>query len=618
MNEINQDISSRGELKRHLTFRDVFFLSFGGMSPLLSLLTYGAVALSYGGPLSPLIMIIGTMLVLINGLVVMQLSKRFKTSGGYYTYAFQVLSERVGFSTGWIYLFYSILFGLAYVMGAVYVLVTVLAFPIYPTFLTIVLPASLFLIFGIKPSAKYAIYTGIAEIGIILAIVFLSFYLTAGAAYIPDPVTYYISGGALALGILFAMGIPTGYGAIAPLSGEIKNPEKVVGRSAVAVILVGGTFASLFIYAMSNLIIHFNLGNLLTASKLPILSILSDHFSIFSRYTTLAVSIAAINDGILAILSFGAAASRTMFRMGYDRTFPNIFARKFKDQPIVSNIATASIIVIVPLLLMSFVSIADSFVILGTVASLGGLFIHIMAGSSLLRVGMRRGKRLLLRTSRSIRNVLIDYKEVFLAGTAVIMTSVELIYSAFSTLLIYSTFFLLWIVVGYIIVDIRDIVMRTPYSVRLTKGEISVAEKMKDLTSLKIRNALPDVVVRIDDTVETAINRCVSLDSPGAVVVDSRSIPVGTLIMRDALLLTRNDMIRMRVKDLWLEKPVLIGKDSDLTDVIRSFKESRLPILSIVDEKGVFSGTVREREVVLSLGGFGQEKAVEDMAQSSG
>ena len=47
------------DLKRSLGLRDVFFLSFGGMSPLLSLLTYGAVALEYGGPLAPLIMISG-------------------------------------------------------------------------------------------------------------------------------------------------------------------------------------------------------------------------------------------------------------------------------------------------------------------------------------------------------------------------------------------------------------------------------------------------------------------------------------------------------------------------------------------------------------------------------
>ena len=41
--------NGKGELVRHLTFRDLFFLSFGGMSPLLSILTYGAFAYTLAG-----------------------------------------------------------------------------------------------------------------------------------------------------------------------------------------------------------------------------------------------------------------------------------------------------------------------------------------------------------------------------------------------------------------------------------------------------------------------------------------------------------------------------------------------------------------------------------------
>ncbi len=612
MNNQNSEAGPESDLPRHLTFRDVFFLSFGGMSPLLSLLTYGAVALTYGGLLSPLIMVIGTLLVLINGLVVMQLSKRFRTSGGYYTYAFQVLSERVGFSTGWVYLFYSLLFGLAYVIGAVYVVSAVFGFPVYPTLLAIVLPASFFLIVGIKPSAKYAIYTGIAEIGIILFIISISFYLTGGAAYIPNPSVTHISGGALALGILFAMGIPTGYGAIAPISGEVKNAEKVVGRSAISVILTGGLLASLFIYAISNLLLQKNITIPLGGSALPVLSILSGHFSQYSKYIIYAVSIAAINDGILAILSFGSAASRTVFRMGVDRTFPTFFAKKLKEQPINANLTVSILIIVVPSIMLAFLPAYSSFIILGTIASLGGLFIHIMAGASLMRIGIRRGRRLIQRDSKGLLQFLIDYKEAFLAGTAAVITSVELVYSAYSTLIIYSTFFLIWIVAGYVIMDIRDIVMRTPYLTKLTKGEISVAERFKDLTSLKIRSALPDVVVKIDDSVKTAMEKCVSLDSPGAVVINQKSMPVGTLIMRDVFMLSEKEMSRMKVKNLWLERPVTIGKETAVTDIIRTFKESRIPILSIVDAQGKFAGTVREREVIMSLGGLEQAQQPEN------
>ena len=612
MNNPNSEVDSESELPRHLSFRDVFFLSFGGMSPLLSLLTYGAVALSYGGLLSPLIMIIGTLLVLINGLVVMQLSRRFRTSGGYYTYAFQVLSERVGFSTGWVYLFYSLLFGLAYVIGAVYVVSAIFGFSVYLTLFAIVLPASFFLIVGIRPSAKYAIYTGIAEIGIILFIISLSFYLTGGSAYIPNPGSTHITGGAFALGILFAMGIPTGYGAIAPISGEVKNAEKVVGRSAISVIITGGLLASLFIYAISNLLFQKNITIPMGGSGLPVLSILSGHFSLYSRYIIYAVSIAALNDGILAILSFGSAASRTIFRMGFDRTFPAFFARKLKEQPINANLTVSAVIIVIPSIMLAFLPAYATFIILGTIASLGGLFIHIMAGASLMRIGIRRGRRLILRGSKGLLQFLIDYKEVLLAGMAALITSVELVYSAYSTLIIYSTVFLIWIVAGYVILDIRDIVMRTPYLTKLTRGEISVAERLKDLTSLKIRSALPDVVVRIDDSVKTAMEKCVSMDSPGAAVIDHNSVPVGTLILRDVFMLSEKDLSRMKVKDLWLERPVTIDRESDVTDIIRTFKESRIPILSIVDAQGKFSGTVREREVIMSLGGIGQAQQSEN------
>ena len=578
------------------------------MSPLLSLLTYGAVALSYGGLLSPLIIIIGTLLVLINGLVVMQLSRRFRTSGGYYTYAFQVLSERVGFSTGWVYLFYSLLFGLAYVIGAVYVVSAIFGFPVYLTLFVIVLPASFFLIVGIKPSAKYAIYTGIIEIGIILSIIVLSFYLTGGSAYIPSPGTMHITGGAFALGILFAMGIPTGYGAIAPISGEVKNAEKVVGLSAISVILTGGLLATFFIYAISNLLFQNNITIPFGISGLPVLSILSAHFSVYSRYIIYAVSIAAINDGLLAILSFGSAASRTIFRMGFDRTFPVFFARKLKEQPVNANLTVSVVIIGIPSIMLAFLPAYATFIILGTIASLAGLFIHVMAGAALMRIGIRRGRRLILRGTKGLLHLVVNYKEALLAGVAALITSVELVYSAYSTLVVYSTFFLIWIVAGYIIMDIRDIMLRTPNLAKLTRGEISVAERFKDLTSLKIRSALPDVVLGMNDSVRTTIEKCVSMDSPGAVVIDQNSMPIGTFILSDVFMLSERDLSRMKVKDLWLERPVTIGIDSDVTDIIQTFKESRVPILSIVDLQGKFVGTVREREVIMSLGGFAQEQ----------
>jgi amino acid transporter/predicted transcriptional regulator len=604
--QIKED-SQPADLKRSLGLRDVFFLSFGGMSPLLSLLTYGAVALEYGGPLAPLIMIIGMLLVLVNGLVVMQLSKRFRTTGGYYTYAFQALTERVGLSTGWMYLFYSSLYAMAYLVGAVFIVNTLFGISSYLIFFVIIIPAITFLILGVRPSSKYAVYTGIIEILVIVVIFVFSILLAGGSTYIPNPITMHISSGFLALGILFAMSIPTGYGSIAPISGEIKDPEKTVGRAAVSVIMVGGTLATIFLYGIYNLLLHLGISTS-SSGGLPILGILENHFSVYSYYIIIVVAIASINDGILALLSFGSAASRTIFRMGVDRSFPAFFAKKIRDQPIAGNITVSLILFFIPLIMITRFPNETAFIILGTIASLGGLFIHIIADFSLIRIGLRRSKRMLLRGAKGLWSRTKDYKEVILAIAASIITSIELIYAAYSTVLVYSTLFLIWIVLGYIIVDIKDIVTKTPYTTKLGKEDRMIAERIKDLTSLKVQRALPDVVVSLDDTLQHAIQKCVNLDSQGAAVVDKYNNPVRTFVLRDVFLLSEQEIAKTRVRDIWLEQVVTIDRNTGVSDMIKLFKEYRVPVLCIIDENGKLAGTVREREVLMALGSSDSEK----------
>ncbi len=604
--QIKED-SQPADLKRSLGLRDVFFLSFGGMSPLLSLLTYGAVALEYGGPLAPLIMIIGMLLVLVNGLVVMQLSKRFRTTGGYYTYAFQALTERVGLSTGWMYLFYSSLYAMAYLVGAVFIVNTIFGVSSYLIFFVIIIPAIAFLILGVRPSSKYAVYTGIIEILVIVVIFGFSILLAGGSTYIPNPITMHISSGFLALGILFAMSIPTGYGSIAPISGEIKDPEKTVGRAAVSVIMVGGTLATIFLCGIYNLLLHLGISTS-SSGGLPILGILENHFSVYSYYIIIVVAIASINDGILALLSFGSAASRTIFRMGVDRSFPAFFAKKIRDQPIAGNITVSLILFFIPLIMITRFPNETAFIILGTIASLGGLFIHIIADFALIRIGLRRGKRMLLRGAKGLWSRTKDYKEVILAIAASIITSIELIYAAYSTVLVYSTLFLIWIVLGYIIVDIKDIVTKTPYTTKLGKEDRMIAERIKDLTSLKVQRALPDVVVSLDDTLQHAIQKCVNLDSQGAAVVDKYNNPVRTFVLRDVFLLSEQEIAKTRVRDIWLEQVVTIDRNTGVSDMIKLFKEYRVPVLCIIDENGKLAGTVREREVLMALGSSDSEK----------
>ncbi len=602
--------TSSGELTRHLTFKDVFFLSFGGMSPLLSILTYAAFAITLAGYDAPIVMIIGMFLVLVNGLSVTQLSKRFSSSGGYYTYAFLALSARIGFDTGWMYIFYSILYALAYLTGAIFIIVTVLGISEYYAFLLIMVPSITFLVIGIKLSAKYALYAVAIEISLMALIVILSFVMTRGAAYIPNPAVYHISGGDFALGILFAMGIPTGYGSIAPVSGEISNPKKVVGKSVISVILIGGTLATLMIYAFANLILQNHI-LIPTSDKLPVIGIILNDFGKYGIYLYYAVAIATINDAILALLSFGSAASRTFFRMGFDRSFPPIFAKKVKDNPIVATGAVSAIMVVLPLLIMHYISVETAFIFLGTIAALGGLFIHVSANFSLIRIGLRRGRRIISRTKKGIYTYLVDFKEVILALVGAIISSIVLVYSAYSTVSWYTSLFLIWIVVGFILSEVKAIAMKTSDDMMdISKEGRILAENLMNIKVMDARIPGLDMIVGINDSLKVVLEKLLSKNVPYAIVVDDNMKPIGTLYVIDVLLLPKDAIERGKVNQMHLEKVVSVNINDDVTDAVRVLKENNVNILSILDGAGKCTGTLTEREVLLKLGS--NEKASVD------
>jgi amino acid transporter len=68
---------TRRVLRREIGLLDLVFLSFGGQSPFLSILSYGVLVLTSVGAIAPVAILLGTLMVLVNGLVVYKLSTRF-------------------------------------------------------------------------------------------------------------------------------------------------------------------------------------------------------------------------------------------------------------------------------------------------------------------------------------------------------------------------------------------------------------------------------------------------------------------------------------------------------------------------------------------------------------
>ncbi|AWR94155.1 APC family permease [Acidianus brierleyi] len=422
------------EPKRVIGLRDLVFLSLGGQSPFLSVLTYGVYAFLLAGAFAPIAIILGTLLVLMNGLVIYKLSTRFTKSGGYYVYAYYSLTRRLGFETGWIYLVYSTLYGAAYVLGSAYVISHVL--PINPWIAVgIILGiSSIFAISGIRPTAKYAIVASLIEIGIMTVIALLFLRSTGFTFY--NPFNYHVSLAVLALAILFGSSIPTGYGSITPLSGEVKNPKRTVPTAIITVILLGGLLASFDVYAIADHILYFNIA----ASSVDLLRLIEDRLGLI---TFVFVLFAAANDGILATLSFMLATSRTAYAMSTNNFLPKVFSKFDSGRGPIASIALAIILYVIAVV-FGLLSVDSrpflAFEYVGEIAVLSNLFVHIASDFSLFKISLKRMRRRLV--------------EISLAIGAIIFTGYDLVSSIGASEPILVYLFMAMIIMGFLAAEI--------------------------------------------------------------------------------------------------------------------------------------------------------------------
>jgi len=440
-----QNISQNDGLKREIEFWEVFFLSIGGQAPFLSLLTYTTVVIVLTKEFAPVIVLIGTIVVLLNGLVVAYLARRFTSTGGYFNYAYYGLSKRLGLETGIVYTYYSTLYGSAYVAGATFLVNYLLHINVWYAYLLSIIPASAFLVIGIRPSTKYAIFAAIMEIAIFIVTFFYSVVYANFHFYNPLSASYYgsLSTSAISLGILYAMGIPTGYGSITPVSGEVKRAEKNIGRAAISVIIVGGVLNSILIYGLLNgLLWHGQISDL-TQSRVPIVSEILRIIGPWGYYILLFT---VINDGILSVLSFMLASSRNIYAMSLRSLIPKIFSVLRNSNPIMASFLTIALYVLVTYPMILKLGPFHSFIILGALAGMGNLFIHISANFSLIKI--------------NIDSMIRRFNEIIVGSMAQVLSLSVLIYSLFSTIPIIAYTFLGFLVIVFVYTELMSMTQK--------------------------------------------------------------------------------------------------------------------------------------------------------------
>ncbi len=422
-NNKNNDI----EKESKLSFTELFFLSFGGQAPFISLLTFGTVMIALVGTAGAFAMMIATAVVFFNGIVVYFLSRTYSRSGGYYIYAFYGLSNGMGMETGWSYLLYALAYGGTLLAGGAYVLSYVLGINQLYTVLIISLLSSSMVIAGIKVSAKYAMVMSTIEmiIIVILSIIFLH----SSGWHFYNPVVY---SPYLLVAVIFGLGIPTGYGSIAPLGGDARD-KKAIGKAAIAVVIYGGLLATFFFYSLGSL--NFT-GNLIIY--------LITHFGILGL---IIVPVIALSDGVLGGIAYILANSRTFGAMSEDGRFPRIFSKKYRGKQVYSELLISGIFVVVLSIMTHLIGLYATFLTLGALAGLMNLIIHSSADFSLIRIASRKMKR--------------NIKELTAGIIAVFISIFILIDSLPGIPIMIQYLFFAWIIIGFLYAETFTIIRET-------------------------------------------------------------------------------------------------------------------------------------------------------------
>lgn len=448
----------RSGLARTLSFRDLVFLSFGGQAALLSLLTYATGVLVYASRFSPIAIVLGTTVVLLNAVPVYGLSRRYAEAGGYYIYALYTMTRRLGLETGWVYIFYSVIYGAAYIMGATYVLQY--AIGLHPMFwaVTMLVAASTFLALGIRPSARYAEIAAIAELVTLIFIAVANFAITGFKFYNPFSTFTNISPSSLATAMLFAVGIPTGYGSITPLGGEALKREDI-GKAALLVVVLGGLLDALVVYSIIDAGMYSGKLNYILSAKVPIMDFLRLYYREFALIILL---FAAFSDGVLAVLSFMAATSRTIYAMAKNNMLPHPLSSTRDGHPFNAVLTTifAYSLAVVPSLALAGRPF-ELFLVYGSLAGMANLFVHISADVSFVIQESRTMKRALTYSSLRFTGWIIRRLLLIIVGLAATAYSIwTLTLSMESRSISGETYlFLLWIIIGFIYAEVIDELM---------------------------------------------------------------------------------------------------------------------------------------------------------------
>jgi APA family basic amino acid/polyamine antiporter len=329
------------------------------------------VAVGYAGPSIVVSIIIAGLVASFTAFSFAELGSAIPKEGGAYSFAFELISPSVGFVVGCLWLFAQIVAGAAISLGFASYFVAL--FPILPI-KTVAVMAALALtglnVLGIKQSATFN------NILVIIKVVILALFIGVGvfhmntqdfSSFSPNGVFGVLQGAGF---IFFAY---LGFGRIAALGEEVKNPERNLPLSILIALVV-----SIVIYALTGFVAA-GLQNyqVLAQSSSPIAEAAE---STGSFALVAAVSIGALIATVSVLLTNLLGLSRVAYAMARNNQLPKAIAKTSSrfGTPYVSILAMGALLTV----LVYSLDLKDA----AAITSFAILSVHLAVNLSAMRL----------------------------------------------------------------------------------------------------------------------------------------------------------------------------------------------------------------------------------------
>jgi amino acid transporter len=396
-NENLEKFGYKQELKREITWKDVFVYSLVFMVPIAPWGIYGIVSNISGG-MPALAYLIGMLGMLPTAYAYFIMVREFPLAGSVYNYAQRAVHPYYGFISGMLILLdYILVPGLVYLVAGLAMNTLVPQVPYWLWVIIFLVPMTFVSILGIKPTARVNIILLIIEL-VALAMFIIMTLMYIFSNNIPFTLTpFYNKNNFTLTTILNATSIAVlsylGFDAATTLAEENRGKATFVGRAVVlSVFLIGLIFISQTYLAYVAYPVNFSnpdTGFYEVASAVGGFILLTT--------VTLSTAIAwGIGDGLAAT----TAIARVIYAMGRDGFLPRVISRvhpKF-GTPWIATLLGAS--------LSTFVAILIPLDTLSSLVNFGALSAFILMHIAVFYYFGYKKKRLLL-TLPSIAGILV-------------------------------------------------------------------------------------------------------------------------------------------------------------------------------------------------------------------